>query len=649
MSNSRLEKFIYAICGMEVDDLPTPLSRIETLWNCLITGETPDFEPLSRNEKYLMSMLNDNVDGLPEPTSRSEKLLYKIATGETDLSDVPGYLSRYEELLKQLIENGGIGGTDFEYVLYTLNDSFSTLYSTAEAPVKSAILSGQTLVNALQEPQNFRIYGEDTISYYYRTYKTPTLKANTKYYYKVLNMPTNANWVLADSSSTTNVYFAYGSVKNTSGTITLNNNVASSSKLWIRFLNSETSTVDVLNKIQIIFLEYQDGMENWDIPYFEGMQSVKLPVLTTSNAIHGVNFETIKINLSDGSFTLNNALNSSSGSVEYFDVSNLTNAKFVFRTTQAFERENYFTFFFYDKDMNYLKWVNGQLTKVADGVYSSTIPTVENAKYLRVTKYDAEAQMGDIVRNSTSAFIDNSVSFDSTFSIKTNILTVNEPVELRGIGNVRDELDLLTGELTQRIGEIVLDGSMIDITIFRKNGSSFLMIRFDKIGFKKINDTINIISSKLRNVKYYSSESFNTGDVMSDAVGWGFGICFATNETATRDEAIAYLNNLKPVIQGYLETPVIKTVGLSTLDQDGQPTKLSTFNDITHVSIEAEDLLPTVDLEVPTKIEETLSTLPTQMIDISEKQHSLNEKIDEQAKNIKEVSTAMIEIRNDIL
>ena len=45
MSYSRLEKFIYAICSMDVTDLPVPLSRIEKLWNCLITGETPDFEP----------------------------------------------------------------------------------------------------------------------------------------------------------------------------------------------------------------------------------------------------------------------------------------------------------------------------------------------------------------------------------------------------------------------------------------------------------------------------------------------------------------------------------------------------------------------------------------------------------------------------
>ena len=152
MSDSRLEKFIYAICSMDVTDLPVPLSRIEKLWNCLITGETPDFEPLSRNEKYLMAMLDRyDISNLPAPMSRGEKLLYKIAVGETDLSDVPGYLSRYEELLKYLIENGGISGGDFEYVLYTFNQSLYTLYTTAKKPVKSAILTGQTLVNLATE------------------------------------------------------------------------------------------------------------------------------------------------------------------------------------------------------------------------------------------------------------------------------------------------------------------------------------------------------------------------------------------------------------------------------------------------------------------------------------------------------------------
>ena len=36
-----------------------------------------------------------------------------------------------------------------------------------------------------------------------------------------------------------------------------------------------------------MIIEYQEGMENWDIPYFEGMTSVKAPVLTLLGRICG--------------------------------------------------------------------------------------------------------------------------------------------------------------------------------------------------------------------------------------------------------------------------------------------------------------------------------------------------------------------------
>ena len=45
---------------------------------------------------------------------------------------------------------------------------------------------------------------------------------------------------------------------------------------------------------------------------------------------------------------------------------------------------------------------------------------------------------------------------------KSNILSTPQDLELRGIGNVKDELNLATGELTQRIGEIVLDDSNVE-------------------------------------------------------------------------------------------------------------------------------------------------------------------------------------------
>lgn len=632
MSNSRLEKFIYAICGMDVDDLPTPLSRIETLWNCLITGEMSDFEPLSRNEKYLMAMLNGDIDGLPEPTSRSEKLLYKITTGETDLSDVPGYLSGYEELLKQLIENGGIGGTDFEYVLYTLKQPLSTLYSTAEAPVKSAILKGQTLVNLATITEGTFATGSSAsrflkfpLKYQLTNGKKYIVKLKTKdstlpngFSVRFMSSITN------ERTGTFNLNIPYLVTKDSMDCLelfTVNSTDGA---------NGYTATV-----YEIMVIEYQDGIENWDIPYFEGMQSVKLPVLTTvgKNLFNYLSYQEKK------------------------DYTKYEPEKIIINSPTQFLPTQYDLFL--EEGKTYVisceKTSGAEISvRKSDGsslLYDATstnckkVFVAENNTFLRLSNRE--------IINEDVWFSNIQIEEGSTATpyepFKSNILSTSEDVVLRGIGDIQDELDLLTVEVTERIGEVVLDGSVIDSTIFRKNGSSFLMIRFNKIGFKRVNGTNDIISSKLRNVKYYSSKPFNVGDVVSDAVGWGFGICFATNETATKDEAISYLNSLNPIVQGYLAQESVKTVVLSTLDQDGQPTKLSTFNDITHVSIEAGDLLPTIDLEVATKIEETLSTLPTLMNDISETQQLLNESIDDQAENINEVSTAITEIRSDIL
>ena len=65
---------------------------------------------------------------------------------------------------------------------------------------------------------------------------------------------------------------------------------------------------------------------------------------------------------------------------------------------------------------------------------------------------------------------------------KTNILTVNEDVTLRGVGDVKDELDLLTGKLTQRIdedGEILTQEVVktVDLTVTEQDGNTKSIIR----------------------------------------------------------------------------------------------------------------------------------------------------------------------------
>ena len=201
--------------------------------------------------------------------------------------------------------------------------------------VKSAILKGQTLVNLLDlssiESSSGIIVNHDnkTVEYVLNqnqiVVKLKNLKANTKYaiLYDVYTDTTSTNSPIRINDTGDNYNNNVYSKLNTK-TFTTNDDV---SNVNIIFYNISIQNIGFKCSFPII-LEYQDGMENWDLPYFEGMQSVKMPGLTTSNE---------------------------------------------------------------------------------DGT-------------------------------------------------KTNILSCNEEVTLRGIGDVKDTLDLTTGELTQRIGKMIVDG-----------------------------------------------------------------------------------------------------------------------------------------------------------------------------------------------
>ena len=85
---------------------------------------------------------------------------------------------------------------------------------------------------------------------------------------------------------------------------------------------------------------------------------------------------------------------------------------------------------------------------------SHTITTKEKTSYIgfNFRKFDNSIITPQEVfdGNPMLEIIDTVTTYEPFKSI---ILTVNEDVTLRGVGDVKDELNLLTGELTQRIGE----------------------------------------------------------------------------------------------------------------------------------------------------------------------------------------------------
>ena len=615
MSDSRLEKFIYAICSMDVSDLPVPLSRIEKLWNCLITGETPDFEPLSRNEKYLMAMLDRyDISNLPAPISRGEKLLYKIAVGETDLSDVPGYLSRYEELLKYLIENGGIG---FEYVLYTINQSLYTLYTTAEKPVKSAILKGQTLVNISS------LSGEITIKPNSTQFIESSLIQQNKtftFMFNCTSVPSTGfiefRQILDNTAlkmENINVVQGYNKFKVT----TVNKEVNK-----FRLKNDSTSNTDfVFNNLLILDGDYI----NIDVPYFEGMQSVKLPVLTTTgkNLWDNKIFENCPIATinNDGSLTLNGTLNQHWMFKYTIDKGTYSSS--------AIGNDNGYIHMFWGGGDDFFQTkkpfnIAEQITRdgyIAKGTYDNINIKLQLEQGSTTTSYEP---------------------------YKSNILTVNEPVELRGIGNVQDELDCLTGEVVERIGEIVLDGSEN-----WANNENIMITKTNTIGFYRGNNGKHalgaIISDNLREI---TDNEMYSGDVEGiNSFQGNIRIRIAKNKLLTQDVAgfKQYLSQNPITVQYHLATESIKTVDLTTVDQDNQPTQLGTFENITHVSLESAGLIPEVEMEVATRISKELASASPLMDDISMKQEQLNTTVDEQSNNVDATMIATTEIYEEIL
>ena len=595
MSDSRLEKFIYAICSMDVSDLPVPLSRIEKLWNCLITGETPDFEPLSRNEKYLMAMLNYyDISNLPTPMSRGEKLLYKIAVGETDLSDVPGYLSRYEELLKYLIKNGGISGGDFEYVLHTLNQSLNTLYLTAEKPVKSAILTGQTLVNLADydgyEYVNYNCF----ISLKYKA--TSNIYTIFNYSDKVLQILDENDGLLAQPKA--------NSVE------LLNSNTL------LKIKGSSGYGWRNNGEFQKSFIVLEGDYTNQDIPYFEGMQSVKMPVLTTTGK-----------NLFDGELEIG-GLSTTNGlpNNTQLDRHRSKNYTKVKSSTKYVVYNNYSSTVGireFDKDYNFVSWSSLSSS-------SNTFTTSNNAKYLKF-----------IIINTND---DNLLQLEEGSvatqyePYKTNILTVNEEVELRGIDDVRDKLDLISGEIIESIGEGVLNGGEEWIFNTPKEQPNHWCFHNDQ---------------KLAGEKLLISDRFPQSDIDGDreSIRGGGNFIFVY---ISKEKVEGNINSFKqwlsqnPIKYQYRKSEKsIKTVDLTVVDQDNQPTQLGTFENVTHVSLEAENLIPEVEMEVATNLlEDTVFTL---MDDISNEQQQLETTIDEQSENVDATMIATTEIYEETL
>ena len=398
-------------------------------------------------------------------------------------------------------------------------------------------------------------------------------------------------------------------------------------------LNTQSSTLynTAEKPVKSAFLKGNTGCRDIDtgeiLEAFEKgrnleLVSVKMPVLTTTG-------KNIVGNLEKGSIGANGE--------------NVNNANDSLYTRTGF--------ILLKKDTTYSFSLNG--TKKSFHLYLYDINKNFKEKIGMRNEYTPEVncyirlfQMDNI--NNALYQVEEGTSATTYEPYKSNILTVNEEVTLRGIGDVKDELNCLTGELTERIGEIVLNGSEKE-WIYDNRGSTtaicYIPNYFTTPPTNIINDYFSL--KNIPKVFWNAGQDYEMFCINDTSLG--FRIEKTKLKTLDANGIKEWLSQNNLIIQCDLVTPIIKTVDLTVVDQDNQPTKLGTFENITHVSLEAENLIPEVEMEVATRISEELASASPLMDDISTEQQQLEATIDEQSENVDATMIATTEIFEEIL
>ena len=359
----------------------------------------------------------------------------------------------------QVIYDEVIGDNDFNYILYEFYGS-DTLPNTVEAPVKSAILKGQTFVNlsktSMVNLENGRMQDIEL---------NMNLEVG-KSYTLITNISNNDETGVTLYGTTSSGQLALLVIKGNGLSKLLIE--ASKIKNNVSKLRMQISATDYANGKRGLFeniMIIEGDYTNVDIPYFEGMQSVKMPVLTTTgkNLLPKINFVYNK-NLSEGTGVITDVTNDNWAAYEFVSI---PKNKTSLYTNMGHLGIGLPRVVFYNENKEFISsvWRKDELV----------IPT--GAKYLRMGFVAPNNDSNKELINKIMLCETKEDAYSGYEPFKSNILTVNEDVTLRSNGDVYDELNLLTGRLTQRIDENneVLAQAVVktvDLTIVDQDGKT---------------------------------------------------------------------------------------------------------------------------------------------------------------------------------
>ena len=516
-------------------------------------------------------LLDSRDESMFSPTITTSSSISKVGQGDNvDFSEnvIDGAYGSCVLKGKTLVNYNAEGNDRNDYTcMPSVEGSGLTVNGTVEGKVKSAILSGQTLVNLVKSYS----YSNNTI-YANLTY---ILAGEKTFITRLIN---NDFTITKIELVVKNAEYQYLTLKENTKFKHSTTREYNTLKITLTKDDGTNLSEEELKSIKILLLEYKEGMENWDIPYFEGMQSVKMPVLTTT----GKNLMPI---------------NSVIPELWSGDILNhkICDLKLKPNTSYTFSNE-------FDGVSNTIRTRihddnNTVLAEVWGNQYKTfTTNTSEN---YWVLAYDFGN--GNIIEGIQ---IEEGAIKTPYEPYKSNILSTSEDVVLRGIGNVRDELDLLTGEVTESVSEVVLDGTNTPNIMFLEPNRAEGYTVFPM----QISDVFPNMTVNYNNYTQLISNNFNylVGGYLNRLAGkWMcinamyFVLSISNDELESLD--IQGLNkwlSLNKTTIYYPSEKSIKTVDLSD-------NHVYSYKDTTHYTCSSEDgsLLPTLAIEEGVKYE----------------------------------------------
>lgn len=485
---------------------------------------------------------------------------------ETDASSV--YLDNGRTLEQEIGEDSMVSN------VATVDTSMSKIIDgTLDGAYESCVFKGKSLVNI--HPISYAISASSATTYFAgRDIDKTKIKSGTRYFLRLLDTdptvcrayfkPCNVNTI---SFADINDKYAIFTTKSELTDSDFSNNK-------IHFYTSTSKTLEDVANTKIILCEYQEGMENWDIPFFTGLCDVKMPILRN-----------VGKNLFDGEVEIGGITNETgllNNKTELLRSKNpiRVNENTAYVLSNDKKYNNYV--YFYSDDDRFISYLAGR-----ENPFRFTTPS--NTHHVRFRTTETESQKDLTIKWQ----LEESSTATTYEDHKTNILRTSEEIVLREVNGVQDTYNPLTGEYVKRIGEKVLCGETVED--WRDFRNTFIE-KTETIDVYLINpeqkSNSNLLCDKMRTTSKGTYMNDEEGISCSGGSGLNVWVSISKNKLSTpnKEGFKQWLQSNPMTIQYELAEPIATIVEPSTI-----PFAYENGHIILESGSEEQSLLPTLE------------------------------------------------------